>query len=139
MNTHDLLPAAPEMTMLGLICVVLLADLFIKDEQRVITYWLSIAALGVTAAALVLTAPAARTVIFDGSYVSDRLSQVLKLAAVGIVAIGFLYARDYLQQNKLFKGEYYLLGLFGIHNSNRLLLNTTVNIFLLMHPIPNYL
>ncbi len=114
MNFYDLLPAAPEMTMLGLICVVLIADLFIEDEQRVITFWLSIAALVVTAAALVLTAPEARTVIFDGSYVSDRLSQVLKLAAVGIVAIGFLYARDYLQQNKLFKGEYYLLGLFGL-------------------------
>ncbi len=114
MNYYDLLPAAPEMTMLGLICVVLIADLFIDDEQRVITFWLSIAALVVTAAALVLTAPEARTVIFDGSYVSDRLSQVLKLAAVGIVAIGFLYARDYLQQNKLFKGEYYLLGLFGL-------------------------
>ncbi len=114
MNLHDLLPAAPEMTMLGLICVVLIADLFVEDEQRVITFWLSIATLVVTAAALVLTAPEARTVLFDGSYVSDRLSQVLKLAAVGIVAIGFLYARDYLQLNKLLKGEYYLLGLFGL-------------------------
>ena len=114
MNLHDLLPAAPEMTLLGLICVVLLADLFIEDEQRVITFWLSIAALIVTAASLVLTAPETRTVIFDGSYVSDQLSQVLKVAAVGVVAIGFLYARDYLQQNNLFKGEFYLLGLLGL-------------------------
>ena len=52
--------------------------------------------------------------LFDGSYVSDQLSQVLKLTAVGIVAVGFLYARDYLQQNNLFNGEYYLLGLFGL-------------------------
>ncbi len=102
------------MTLLGLICVVLLADLFIEDEHRVITFWLSIAALLVTAASLVLTAPEMRTVLFDGSYVSDQLSQVLKLAAVVVVAIGFLYARDYLQQNNLFKGEYYLLGLFGL-------------------------
>jgi len=102
------------MTLLGLICVVLLADLFIEDEHRVITFWLSIAALLVTAASLVLTAPETRTVIFDGSYVSDQLSQVLKLTAVGVVAIGFLYARDYLQQNNLFKGEFYLLGLLGL-------------------------
>ncbi len=100
--------------MLGLICVVLIADLFIDDERRVVTFWLSIVALAITAAALVLTAPEARTVLFDGSYVSDQLSQVLKLTAVGIVAVGFLYARDYLQQNNLFKGEYYLLGLFGL-------------------------
>ncbi len=102
------------MTLLSLICVVLLADLFVDDEHRVITFWLSIAALIVTAASLVLTAPETRTVIFDGSYVSDQLSQVLKLAAVGVVAIGFLYARDYLQQNNLFKGEFYLLGLLGL-------------------------
>ncbi len=102
------------MTLLGLICVVLLADLFVDDEHRVITFWLSIAALIVTAASLVLTAPETRTVIFDGSYVSDQLSQVLKLTAVGVVAIGFLYARDYLQQNNLFKGEFYLLGLLGL-------------------------
>ncbi|MCH8307062.1 MAG: NADH-quinone oxidoreductase subunit NuoN [Proteobacteria bacterium] len=114
MNFTDLLPAAPEMTLLGLICVVLLADLFVEDEKRVITFWLTIAALFITGASLVLTAQETRTVLFDGSYVSDPLSHVLKLAAVGVVAIGFMYARDYLHQNKLFKGEYYVLGLFGL-------------------------
>lgn len=106
--------AAPEITLLALICIVLLADLFVKDEQRVATFWLSIAALAVTAWALVATAPQSATIIFDGSYVSDALSQVLKLAAVGVVAVGFLYARDYLQQNDLLKGEFFLLGLFGL-------------------------
>lgn len=106
--------AAPEITLLALICIVLLADLFVKDEQRVATFWLSIAALAVTAWALVATAPQSTVIIFDGSYVSDALSQVLKLAAVGVVAVGFLYARDYLQQNDLLKGEFFLLGLFGL-------------------------
>jgi NADH-quinone oxidoreductase subunit N len=106
--------AAPEITLLTLICVVLIADLFIKDEQRVATLWISIAALAVTAWALIATAPASPTMLFDGSYISDGLSQVLKLAAVGIVALGFLYARDYLQQNDLLRGEFYLLGLFGL-------------------------
>ena len=114
MNFTDLLPAAPEMTLLGLICVVLVADLFIKDEKRVITFWITIVSLFITGAALVLTAQETRTVLFDGSYVSDQLSHVLKLTAVGVVAVGFVYARDYLYQNKLFKGEYYLLGLFGL-------------------------
>ncbi len=100
--------------MLGLICVVLIADLFVDDERRIITFWLSIAALVITAASLLLTAPESRTLLFSGSYVSDQLSQVLKLTAVGVVAVGFLYARDYLQQNNLFRGEFYLLGLFGL-------------------------
>ena len=106
--------AAPEITLLTLICIVLVADLFVKDEQRVATFWLSIASLVATAWAVMATAPQSPTIIFDGSYVSDALAQVLKLAAIGMVALGFLYARDYLKQNDLLKGEFFLLGLFGL-------------------------
>lgn len=106
--------AAPEITLLIMICVVLIADLFISDENRVVTFWLSIASLLITGWALVASAPEARTLVFDGSYVSDALSQILKLAACGMVGVGFWYARDYLRQNQLLKGEFYLLGLFGL-------------------------
>ena len=106
--------AAPEITLLTLICVVLVADLFVKDEQRMVTFWLTIASLAITAWAIFATAPDGRTVLFDGSYVSDAFSQVLKLGVVGMVAVGFLYARDYLAQQGLLKGEYYTLGLFGL-------------------------
>jgi len=107
-------PAMPEITLLILICVVLVADLFVEDEKRTMTFWLTIGSLAITAWSVLASAPSARTVLFDGSYVSDGLSQVLKLGAIGIVALGFLYARDYLRQNDLMKGEYYLLGLFGL-------------------------
>jgi NADH-quinone oxidoreductase subunit N len=106
--------AAPEITLLTLICVVLVADLFVKGEQRMVTFWLTIASLAITAWSIIATAPDGRTVLFDGSYVSDAFSQVLKLGVVGMVAVGFLYARDYLQQQGLVKGEYYTLGLFGL-------------------------
>jgi len=114
MNLADYISAAPEMTLLGLICVVLIADLFVDDEHRVLTFWMSIVALAITAWVLFATAPIGRVVVFDGSYVSDALSQVLKVTAVGFVAIAFLYARDYLRANDLHKGEYYVLGLFGL-------------------------
>lgn len=114
MNWMNYIVAAPEITILGLICVVLLADLFVDDEHRVLTFWMSIAALGITLWSLLATAPDARVVIFDGSYVSDPLSQVLKVAATGFVAISFLYARDYLRANDLHKGEYYVLGMIGL-------------------------
>jgi NADH-quinone oxidoreductase subunit N len=106
--------AAPEMTMLGLICVVLVADLFVDDERRVLTFWMSLATVAVTMWVLLGTVPESRTVIFSGSYVSDPLSQVLKLALCGFVALAFIYARDYLQANGLHKGEFYVLGLFGL-------------------------
>ncbi len=102
------------MTLLGLICIVLVADLFVDDEHRLLTFWMSIGSLLLTMLALLSTAPDTRIVLFDGSYVSDPLSQVLKIAATGFVAIAFLYARDYLRANDLHKGEYYVLGLFGL-------------------------
>jgi NADH-quinone oxidoreductase subunit N len=106
--------AAPEIVLLTLICVVLVVDLFVDDERRVVTFWLTIASLAATGWSILATAPDARTLLFDGSYVSDPLSQVLKIATTGLVAVGFLYARDYLRQQSLMKGEYYVLGLFGL-------------------------
>jgi len=102
------------MTLLGLLCVVLVADLFVDDEHRNITYWLSMISLAITMWVLLVTAPSARTVVFSGAYVSDALSQAMKLAVVGFVAVAFLYARDYLRANELHKGEYYILGMFGL-------------------------
>lgn len=114
MDITSFVAAAPEMTLLGAICVVLLADLFIDDDKRIITFGIALAALAVTLWALVATAPDGRIVIFDGSYVSDPLSQVLKIAATGFVAVSFIYSRDFLVANGLHKGEFYLLGLFGL-------------------------
>jgi NADH-quinone oxidoreductase subunit N len=114
MSWTDLAPAAPEITLLALICGVLIADLFVRDEQRNVTFALSMAALVITAIALVATAPDSRTLLFDNSYVSDGLSQVLKLASVVLVGLSFVYARGYLAQNGLHKGEFYTLGMFGL-------------------------
>ena len=106
--------AAPEIVLLALICVVLVADLFIEDDRRVITYWLSIVSLAVTMLAILSTNPGGREVVFNGAYVSDSLSHVLKLAVTGFVGIAFLYSRDFLRANDLHKGEFYVLGLFGL-------------------------
>jgi NADH-quinone oxidoreductase subunit N len=126
----DLVSAAPEMTLLGLICVVLIADLFIDDEHRVYTFWLSMLSLAVIAVVLVATAPDSRIELFYGSYVSDPLSQVLKLGTVLFVAVAFFYARDYLRANDLQKGEFYLLGLFGLLG---MMIMTSANSLLTMY------
>lgn len=114
MDMTTYISAAPEMTLLGLICVVLVADLFVDDEHRVATFWAALAALGVTLWTLLATVPDSRVLVFDNAYVSDALSQVLKVTAVGFVALAFLYSRDYLRANDLHKGEFYVLGLLGL-------------------------
>jgi NADH-quinone oxidoreductase subunit N len=114
MNWMDYLVAGPEIALLGLICVVLIADLFIDDENRVRTYWISMLSLAAMLVVLDWTAPATASVIFSGSYISDPLSQILKVAAVIFVGITFLYSRDYLRANEIHRGEFYLLGLIGL-------------------------
>jgi NADH-quinone oxidoreductase subunit N len=114
MTLSNYISAAPEMTLLGLICAVLIADLFVEDENRVITFWLSMISLAITMWVLLATAPTGATILFHGAYVSDPMSQVMKIAVVGFVAVAFLYARDYLRANDLHKGEYYVLGMFGL-------------------------
>ena len=113
-NLQFLNVALPEIVLLALICIVLVVDVFIEDDQRAITFWLSIASIGVTLWCLVATAPAEVTLAFSGSYISDSLSQVLKIAVSIFAAITFLYSRDYMRANDLNKGEFYVLGLFGL-------------------------
>jgi NADH-quinone oxidoreductase subunit N len=114
MNLSQIMPATPEITLTLLICVVLITDLFMPQAKRVVTFWLSIVALLVTAWTVLVTASPGTVLALDGSYVSDALSRVMKLSAIGIIGVGFWYARDYLAQNNLLKGEFYLLGMFGL-------------------------
>lgn len=114
MNTmSSFVPASAEIFLVCAACVVLLVDLFLPDRHRVLTYWLSLAALLGAAVSLLLTAPDGRIVTLGGAFVADPLAQLLKLFTCAVVAVAFLYARDYLQARALFKGEYYVLGLFA--------------------------
>ncbi len=114
MDLMNFAAAAPEMTLLGLICVVLVADLFVAPERRIVTFWLSLVSIGITLWALVSTVPVGRVEIFSGSYVSDGLSQLLKSGVALFVAAAFVYGRGNLAANDLHKGEFYVLGLFGL-------------------------
>ena len=114
MTMTDYIIAAPEMTLLGLICIVLIADLFISAERRIITFWLALLSVIITLVTVVVTSPSNGAVLFDGSYVADSLSLVLKAGVAIFVGLAFVYARDYLEANGIHKGEFYLLGLFGL-------------------------
>jgi NADH-quinone oxidoreductase subunit N len=110
----DLLLAAPEMFLLGAACVVLLGDLFLNDRARWVTFALSLVALAGTSFLAANFAFTERTVGWHGAYVADPLSALLKVVAIGAVAVAFLYAYDYLRVRRLLKGEYFTLGLFAL-------------------------
>jgi NADH-quinone oxidoreductase subunit N len=111
-TTADLAIAAPEISLLAAICIVLLVDLFLTDRTRVVTYLLSLVALAVVAIVTV-TEPDGRAYAFHAMYVSDMVGRIVKLVACGAVATTFLYSRDFLIARGLFRGEFYVLGLFA--------------------------
>jgi len=68
----NLLPALPEMVMLGMACVVLIVDLFLPQEKRGFTLLLSLLTLILVAIATVYVSPASSISTFGDSFVLDK-------------------------------------------------------------------
>jgi len=109
----NLLPALPEMVMLLMTCLVLVVDLFLPQEKRGFSLLLAVLTLVLTAIAVIAVAPVDSISSFGGSFVLDQLAVTLKLAICLICILVFVYSRDYLSDHTMYKGEYYVLGLFA--------------------------
>jgi NADH-quinone oxidoreductase subunit N len=110
----DLILASAELWLLAMACAILVVDLFLTDEQRWLTYLLTLASLGGTAIITASVVPAEPMLAFGGMYVADPLAATLKLVAYVAVAVVFVYSRDYLIERGLFKGEFFVLGLTAL-------------------------
>ena len=109
----NLAPAIPEMVMLAMTCLVLVVDLFLPQEKRGFTLLLSVFALLLSVVAVIAVAPVDSISSFGGTFVLDQLAVTLKVAVCLIVVLVFVYSRDYLVDHEIYKGEYYVLGLFA--------------------------
>ena len=109
----DLMPALPEMIMLAMTCLVLVVDLFLPQEKRGFTLLLSVTTLLLTIGAVILVAPVTAVSSFGDTFVLDQLAVILKIATCAITILVFVYSRDYLADSEIYKGEYYVLGLFA--------------------------
>ena len=111
----SLAPALPEIWLATAACIVLLVEAFAGDAARRIIPTLTLALLGLGAAATLAWAQVdAPTVLFSGMYVADPLGTVLKLLSFLFVAVALLYSRPALQARGLLKGEYYVLVLTAL-------------------------
>ncbi len=110
----QLAAVAPELTLLTLSCLVLLADLYIKESVRFITWLLTIGSLLITAAVVAAGMGEETTLLFSGSVIRDPMGDVLKIAVLLITTMVFLYSGDYQKARGLYRGEYFVLGLFGV-------------------------
>ncbi|MDH5327881.1 MAG: NADH-quinone oxidoreductase subunit NuoN [Gammaproteobacteria bacterium] len=107
-------PAIPEIFVLSMACLILIVDLYLSEKNRVVTYLLSLGTL-VVASLLTVSNHSPDTILtFSGTFISDTMGDVLKIFIYLVTGLVFIYSRTYLQDRNLFKGEYYVLGLFGV-------------------------
>jgi NADH-quinone oxidoreductase subunit N len=110
----NFLPAIPEIFVLSMACLILIVDLYVSDKNRVVTYLLSLATLAVATVLTVNYSVQGTVTTFSGTFVLDPMAIVLKVFIYLVTAVVFIYARGYLTERNLFKGEFYVLGLFGV-------------------------
>ena len=87
---------AAEIVLATAICIVLMVDVFLRPEQRHITYVLALVSIAATAAATAFFGADGTMITLGGSYIADSAGNVLKMMAYLVVALVFLYSRDYL-------------------------------------------
>jgi NADH-quinone oxidoreductase subunit N len=109
----DFGPALAEIVLLVAASLILIVDLFIPEKRKELTFSLCLAALASVAAVTAFMTPAATVITFEGAFILDPLARVLKLFTYAVVAVVFIYSREYLKERGSDKGEYYLLGLFA--------------------------
>jgi NADH-quinone oxidoreductase subunit N len=106
-------PAFPELFLLLAVCVILVADLYVAEENRIVTYGLTQAALlGCIFLTWVWATPA-KVYTFSNMFVDDLMSDVLKLIVLVAVMVVLAYSRAYVAARGMLRGEFFGLALFA--------------------------
>lgn len=105
--------ALPEIWVLTMACVVLVVDLFYPGRESALAFYLSQFTLVVAIWLSLGVHWGADAVSFNGTYVADTLSAIIKATVCLFALITFAYSRDYLRQRDLLHGEFFLIGLFA--------------------------
>jgi len=115
MQPLNTLAALPEIVLLVAACGLLVADLFVPDARRNVTYIASLVILTLVGAIcwLFLSAGVV-TYAFGGMYVTDPMASLLKLVAVIAVALVMVYSQSYARDRGIWKGELFTLTLFAL-------------------------
>ncbi|OGB23004.1 MAG: NADH-quinone oxidoreductase subunit N [Burkholderiales bacterium RIFCSPLOWO2_02_FULL_57_36] len=119
MNNLNLIPAYPEIFLAIAAVAILLIDMFLSDAKRYITYLMSIATLGVCAALTIAELnTGATTYTFHNMFISDPMSNLLKLFTYLAVGLTLIYSRQYATERGMLGGqlggEFYVLALFTL-------------------------
>jgi len=108
-QAQHLMAILPELVVVGMACVILVLDLYLKPEQRGITYGLTLLTLLGGAFLAVSGIPAQPQAVFYDHFMHDRMGSVLKAIILVVTALVMVYARRPLQRLDMYRGEFFLL------------------------------
>lgn len=118
MNNMNLVPVYPEIFLLIAASAILLIDMFLTDAKRHVTYVLTIVTLLICIALNVADFSNPTTYTFNNMFVSDPMSNLLKIFSYAAVAITLIYSRQYATDRGMMSGmiggEFYVLALFSL-------------------------
>ena len=113
----DHMPAAPEAILLVGACAVMILDLYVKSERRGASLAAAQVVLALCALATLFVlwiAEERKYHLFNGMFVADVMSHVLKLACYAAVSAALVYSRRWLFDRGLLRGEFITLLLFSL-------------------------
>ncbi len=115
MNDMNWLAIYPEILLLAMGCVVALVDLWVTDEQRRPTYWLTQLTLILVGGLHFYYFDAGfTTYAMQGMVVADPMGHLLAGFACLATLITLVYARPYAVFREMLKGELFILSLFSL-------------------------
>ena len=115
MENLNFAAALPEIVLLIAVVLVLLIDV-IAHRKGTGTGADRLALLALLAPIVAVVSQLGQPVqyAFGGMYVADDLARLLKLCAAVAVGATLIYAREYLRDREMYRGEFYTLSLFAL-------------------------
>ena len=107
--------ALPEILIAGMACFILIFRLFDKTScPNFNSFVLSSVTLAVAGVLAIGGQPESAQLAFNGAFIADSMSSVIKAFIAFITAAVFIYGARYNADHGYFKTEFYVLGLFGV-------------------------
>ncbi|MEM9058183.1 MAG: NADH-quinone oxidoreductase subunit NuoN [Pseudomonadota bacterium] len=110
----DFGPANAEIFVACMACAILLTDLWLSERNRFVVHVLSLVTLAGATVLTLANGNEERLIALSGAFVADRVGDLLKLVTYLAVGVCLVYSRSYLRDRSLYRGEYYVLALFGM-------------------------
>ena len=126
-NFHTVMP---EIVILTAASLILLVDLWLPEDRRHVSYWLTQLALLVAACVTLRGMHDEIAHAFHDVVVADMVSDVLRLLSLVALSVVLFYSRTYLAARGLFRGETFVLMLFSLLGMQVLI---TANHFLTLY------